>query len=156
MYLRSSSSDKTFRRPEAAAVRCSALVNASVHRDADCDSIPWIPAVEHVIAVPGVFDIHIIVVVPVFCPIFRPRVDEADPEAAVLEAGIAANHDQWVAVDAEVVVRTKVPAITVLGDAVAVVAAALLPVAVLGLPIMCAMLLPDGALLAFLSVLLLL
>jgi hypothetical protein len=45
-------------------------------------------------------------------------------------------------------VWTKVAAVTVLGNAVAIVAAALLPISVLGLPVMRAMVLPNGPLFA--------
>ncbi len=51
--------------------------------------------------------------------------------------------------------RTEIAIVAVIGNTVAVVAAALLPVAVLGLPIGRAMLLPVVMLLAFLAVLLL-
>jgi hypothetical protein len=127
-----------------------------VHKNGDCDSIPGIPTVVHVIAVPGVIDIHIIVVVPVVWPVFWPRVNNAEPEAAVLKAGIPANHHHGVAVDAEHVIRTKVPTITVLWNPVAVVAAALLPGAVLGLPVMRTITLPSDPLFASVPVLLLL
>ena len=50
-------------------------------------------------------------------------------------------------------ILTEVPTITVLWNAVAVVATALLPVAVLGLPVMCAMLLPHLPLLTLLHAL---
>jgi hypothetical protein len=65
-----------------------------------------------------------------------------------LEAGIAANYYYGVAVDPESVTRAEVDTITVLWNAVAIVAAALLPGAVLGLEATCAMLLPDAPLLA--------
>ena len=55
--------------------------------------------------------------------------------------------------DAERVTRTKVATETVIWNAVAVVAAALLPGAVLGLPARCAMLLPGGLLFALLHTL---
>jgi len=73
-----------------------------------------------------------------------------------LKAGISADDHYRVAVNAEGVIRAKVTVIAVFGNAVAVVAAALLPVAMLGLPVACAMLLPDSLLFAFLAVLLLL
>ena len=53
-------------------------------------------------------------------------------------------------------VRAKVTAIAGIGNAIAVVAAALLPVTMLGLPVARTMLLPDSLLFAFLAVLLLL
>ena len=127
-----------------------------VQVDADGDSIARIPAVVQVIAVSGVVDIHVIVVVPVVRPVFRPRISKAEPKSAVLEARITTNHHHGVAVDSERVLRTKVAIVTVLWNAVPVVATALLPVAVLGLPVMCAMLLPGATLFAFLPVLLLL
>ncbi len=49
-------------------------------------------------------------------------------------------------------VRTKVAAVTVLGNAIASVATALLPITVLGLPVMRAMVLPNGLLFAWLPV----
>jgi len=54
------------------------------------------------------------------------------------------------------VIRTKVTVIAVIRNAITVVAAALLPIAVFRLPVTRAMLLPDSLLLAFLPVLLLL
>jgi len=107
--------------------------------------------VVQVVAIPGVNDIHIIVVVPIVRPVFWPWVNYTEPKAVVLEARIPANILQLVPEDTESVVRTKVAAVTVLGNAVSVVAAALLPIAVLGLPVMCAMLLPNGPLFAWLS-----
>src|ERR1700686_2980451 len=96
-----------------------------VHKNGDCDSIPGIPTVVHVIAVPRIVDIHIIVVIPVVRPVFRPRVKDAEPKPAVLEGGIPANHYHRVTVDAERVIRAEVTSITVLRNAVAVVAATL-------------------------------
>jgi len=122
-----------------------------VHKNGDCNSIPGIPTVVHVIAVPGIVDIHIIVVIPIVRPVFRPRIKDTEPKAAVLEAGIPANHYHRVAVDAERVIRAEVTPITVLWNAVAVVAATLLPGAVLGLEATCAMLLPDSPLFALLA-----
>ncbi|HXQ25701.1 MAG TPA: hypothetical protein VN822_04770, partial [Candidatus Acidoferrales bacterium] len=51
-------------------------------------------------------------------------------------------------------IGTKVATVTVIWNAVAVVAAALLPVAVLGLPVVCPMLLPDSLLFVCLPMLL--
>ena len=52
--------------------------------------------------------------------------------------------------------RTEVAVVAVLWNAVSVIAAALLPVTVLGLPVMCSMLLLSATLFGFLPVLLLL
>ena len=120
------------------------------------DSVAGIPSVVQVVAAARVVDIHIIVVVPVVGPVFRPRVNQTEPIASVLEARVSAHDNYWVAVDAERVTRTKVAIVAVVRNAVAIVAAALLPIAVLGLPVMRAMLPPVTLLLAFLATLLLL
>ena len=124
-----------------------------VHVDADCNAILGIAAVVQIIPVSRVVNVHIIIFVPVVRPILRPRVNNAEPKAAVLEARISADHYHGVAVDAECVRRTKVATIMVVWDAVAVVAAALLPIAVLRLPVMGATLLPDAPLLTLLNAL---
>ena len=128
----------------------------SVQINGNGDSIAGIPSVVQVIAVSRVVDIHIIVVVPVVGPVFRPRVNQTEPIASVLEAWVSAHDNYWVAVDAERVTRTKVAIVAVVGNSVAIVTAALLPIAMLGLPVMRTMLLPVALLLAFLPALLLL
>jgi len=120
--------------------------------DANRNAIPRVTTVVQVVAVVGVDDIHIIVVVPIVRPVFRPRVNHIEPKAVVLETRIPANYLQAIAGDAEPVIRTKVATVTVLRNAVAIVAAALVPIAVLGLPVMRAMLLPNGPLFAWLSI----
>jgi hypothetical protein len=133
-----------------------ALDEPLVHVDADCNSIAWMPAVVQVVSVIRIIDIYIIAVVPVVGPIFGPRVNEAEPKAAVLEAGIPTNNQDGKTIDAEPVITPKMPTEAVLRNAVAGVTAALPPVTVLGLPAMCATLLPSAPLFAFLSMLLLL
>jgi len=86
----------------------------------------------------------------------RPRIHETEPKAIVLEAGIAPNDHDGVAVDAEKVIRAEIAIVAVRGNAVAMVASALLPRAVLGLPVMRAAALPGTLLLACLLALLLL
>ncbi len=127
-----------------------------VYVNADCDSILGIPAVVQIIPVPGVVDVHIIVFVPIVWPVLRPRINDAKPKATVLETGISTDHHDGVGVDTEGVRRTKVAAIMVVRDAVAIVAAALLPIAVLRLPVMSATLLPHAPLFSLLNALCLL
>ena len=125
-----------------------ALDEPLVYVDTDGDSIPGIPAVVQVIAVLGVVDIHIIVFVPVVFPVFWPWVNDTEPKAAVLEAGIPPTDHQREAVDVEPVILTEVAAKIVFRNTVAAVAATLLPAAVLSLPSTGAMLLPHGSLIA--------
>lgn len=108
----------------------------ALKRDIDRNSLAGITAVVHVVAVVLVADVHIVVVVPVIAPAGRPGIDRTDPIALILEARISAYHQKGEAADAESVARAKVPAVPVLGDTVAAVAAALLPVAVVGLPVL--------------------
>jgi hypothetical protein len=122
----------------------------SVYIYRDCDPIPGVPAVVQVIAVFGVNDIDIIVVVPIVRPVLWPWVHETEPKAAVLEPRIPAIQLQRVPVDAEPVIRAKAATIMGLWNAVAGVTATLPPIAVLGLPVTCAMLLPHLPLLTWL------
>ena len=101
-----------------------------LHRDADRNSDAGIPLVVKVIAVVDVGDVNVIIVIPVVTPIFWPRINEANPIALVLEARVPANNQEGQAINAESVIRTKVSAITVVRNAVAVVATTLLPGAV--------------------------
>jgi hypothetical protein len=101
-----------------------------LHRDADRNSDARIPAVEHVIAVVDIANIDVVGVVPVISPGFWPWVNQTEPIAVVLEAGISAHNQEGKAGDAEAMVLTKVSPETVVRNAVAVVAASLLPGAV--------------------------
>ena len=87
-----------------------------------------------VIASVDVRDINIVVVIPVTAPVFRPRVNETDPIALILEAWVPSNNQKRQAVDAELMGPTKVSPVTVVRDTVTVVAATLLPVAVVRVP----------------------
>ena len=73
-----------------------------------------------------------------------------------MEAGISADEHHGVAVNPEGMIRAKVTVIAVFGNAIAVIAPALLPIAMLRLPVTRATLLPGSLLFAFLPVLLLL
>ena len=122
----------------------------SVHVYGNCDSIPRVPAVVQVIAVFGVNDIHIIVVVPIVRPVLWPWVHETEPKASVLEPRIPAIQLHRVPVDVEPVIRPKAATIVGIWNAVAGITATLPPIAVLGLPVTCAMLLPHCSLLIML------
>ena len=105
-----------------------------LHRDADRYSDVGIPAVVQVVAVVDVSDVDVVVVIPVIAPVFRPWVNKTYPIALILEARVPTNDQERQAVDAEPMVATKVSAVTVVRDAVAVIAATLLPVAVVRVP----------------------
>ena len=83
--------------------------------------------VEQVIPVVDVGDINVVIVIPVIPPVFRPWVNQTYPVALILEAWVSANNHEGQAVDAESMVRPKVSTEAVVRDAVAVVASALLP-----------------------------
>ena len=73
----------------------------------------------------------------------------------VLEAGLSRRDTERQAVDAEPMLRSEVLRVPVFGNAVTDVAAALIPTTMVGLPALCAMLLPAAVpcALLFLSVL---
>src|ERR1019366_8612703 len=108
----------------------------SLHRNADGDADARISLVVHVVPIVLIHNINVVTFVPVVSPIARPRVNQAKPKAVVLEAREPANDHIGLAVDDEPVVRTKVAIVTVVRDTVAVVAAALLPRAMVRLPVL--------------------
>src|SRR5579863_6318024 len=103
-------------------------------RDADRKPDTGIAPVVQVVAVVNIGDVNVVVVIPVISPVFRPWVNKTDPIALILEAGESTNNHEGQAVDAEPMVATKVSTVMVVGDSVAVVAAPLLPVAVVRVP----------------------
>src|SRR5450755_3498548 len=107
-----------------------------LQRDVDGNSLARVVAVVQVVAVIHIVDVNIVVVVPVVPPLIWPRVNRTDPVALVLEARVSAYNQEGKAVDAEVVAGAKVSAVPVIRNAVATVAATLLPRAVIGLPVL--------------------
>jgi hypothetical protein len=108
----------------------------TLQRDVDRNSLAGIPAVVQVIAVVDIVDVNVIVVVPVVSPGSRPRINRTDPIALILETRVSAYDQEREGVDAKPVARPKVSTVTVVRNAVATVATALLPVAVVGLPVL--------------------
>ena len=84
----------------------------------------------HIVAVIPVIHVDIVVVVPVIRPIFRPRVEERYPVTLVLEAWISAINHEGAAGDPKPMLRAEIAAIAVLRNPIAVIAATLLPGAV--------------------------
>jgi hypothetical protein len=120
--------------------------HALLHRDADRDPNTWVASVVQVIAVVDIADIDLVIVVPVVAPVGRPRVNDTQPVAVVLEARIPANHDEGQALNTETMVRAEITAKTVVRNAISVVATALLPCAMVRLPVPCPVLLPGSLL----------
>jgi hypothetical protein len=116
---------------------------------ADSDSIAGITAVVQIVSVPVVIHIHVIAVVPIACPVFWPRVNQSEPEATVLEAAISAYIHYRETVDAEPVILPVIGTETVIRNAVAAIPAALLPGAVIGLPVTCTIVLPGDLLFVY-------
>ncbi len=110
--------------------RASPEAHRFLHRDADRNSRAGIPGIEQVVAVVYIGDINIVVVIPVIPPVIRPRVNQTDPIALVLEARISAHNQERQSINAEPMIPPEVSTETVVRDAVAVVAATLLPGAV--------------------------
>jgi hypothetical protein len=117
-----------------------------LHRDSNCNPDSGISAVVHVVAIVNVGYIHVVIVIPVIAPVFRPRINRCDPIAPVLEAWIASIHHERQAVDAKSVFWSEVSAEPVVGNAVSVIATALVPVAMVGIPALRAMPLPCALL----------
>jgi hypothetical protein len=108
---------------------------APLQRDVDGNSLAGISPVIEVVTVVDVVDVNVVVVVPVVSPVLRPWVNGADPVALVLKTRVSAYNQERKAVDAKAVARAKVSAVPVVGNAIALIAAALPPVAVVGLPV---------------------
>jgi hypothetical protein len=102
----------------------------SLQRDVDCNRDGRVPVVKQVIAVINIADINVVGIVPVIRPVFRPRVYEAEPITLILEAGKSAHYEEGTPVDSEGVRRPKVPTEPIVRNAVTVIAATLLPSAV--------------------------
>lgn len=107
----------------------------SLERDADRNADARITLVVHVISVVSIDNINVVGFVPVVCPGAGPRVNQAKPVAAVLEARESADNHIRLTKDDKGVARAKVSVVTVIWNTVAVVASALLPRAVVRLPI---------------------
>src|SRR5258706_12318641 len=100
-------------------------------------------AVVHVIPVVDVVHVNVVGVVPGARPVFRPRINDAEPEASVLESRVSAHDDDWVAANSEPVSTAKIRVEAIFRNAVAPVASAFMPTMMLVLPVFCAMVLPD-------------
>ena|ERR1700719_1435575 len=124
---------------------------ALIQVKADGYAVAGISAVVEIISVAFVVHVYVIAVIPIARPIFRPRINQTKPIAAVLEALSAANEDHGKAVDAERMVLAVGLPEAVVGNAVTAVSSPLLPCPVLGLPTVGPILLESDLLLMDLS-----
>jgi len=103
-------------------------------RNRNGDWVVRVIAVVQIVPIPGVVKIHIVGLVPVIPPAFRPRIDNRDPVSVILEARLSSDEDQGKTVDAEEVVVPEEEPEADVGDPVAVIAAALVPALMFILP----------------------
>src|SRR5581483_9905626 len=112
--------------------------------DFDRQRVVGVTRIDEVVTAVHPRDVDGIGVEPVTRPVIRPRIQELEPIALILEARVPAGVFKRQAVDPEAVSVAEVGAIPVVGNAVTTVSAALLPTAVFRLPVLRAMLLPYG------------
>jgi hypothetical protein len=99
-------------------------------------------SIVHVVSIIDVVYINIIGFIPFGCPVFRPRIGETEPEAAVLESGVSVHDDNWGTANAKPVCTAKMCTEAIFRNAVTPVAATLAPTTMFMLPIACTMVLP--------------
>jgi hypothetical protein len=99
--------------------------------------------VVHVVSVVDVVHIDIVSPVPGSGPGFRARINHAEPVATVLEPRVAFNHYDRHLMHAEPVSAAEVGVKAIVRNAVSVISAAIVPGAMLALPIMRTLALPD-------------
>ncbi len=121
-----------------------------LHRDADRDPAFWIAPVIEVITVVNKDDVDLVVVVPVVAPFSWPRIHNAQPVSAILKARVAALHPERQTMDSESMLRAEITAKAIVRDAVACIATALAPGAMIRLPVRGPMLLPGSLLVVLL------
>ena len=114
-----------------------------LQRDVDCDCDSRMLSVEHVIPVIDVVHIDIVGSVPNGRPGFWTRINHSKPEASELETWGTFDHHDWYVVHAKPVSPAKMSAEAIVRNAVSVIAAAFVPGAMLSLPIVRTLALPD-------------
>lgn len=118
-------------------------MRSALHHDRDREPDLRIPAVEKVVAI-IVVDVDIVGVVPIFRPVFRPRVNKQEREPSIDETWIP-HVDSRPRSDAEEVPAAEIDTELVLGNVVAPIAAALRPCAMVRVPMLCAILCPGSS-----------
>ncbi len=103
-------------------------------------------AVVHVITVIDVVHINVVGLVPPGRPVFRPRINQTEPEAAVLESGVSLYNNDGDAANAKPVAPAEMRTEAVFRNAIAPVASALAPTMMFALPIPGTVILPNVSL----------
>ena len=114
-----------------------------LQRDVYSNSNPRMLSVVHVISVIDVVDVDIVGPIPNRRPTFWARINHAKPEAPELEARGTFDHHDWDVVDAKPMSTAKMRTEAIFRNAVSVVAAPFVPGAMLTLPIVRPLALPD-------------
>jgi hypothetical protein len=101
--------------------------------------------VAEVVAVIHVIDVNVVGLIPIGRPGFRPRINNREPEAAVLKARASIDDDHGSAVNAEIVSTAKMLAEPIGRNAIAHIASAVVPRTVIVFPMLSALARPDVA-----------
>jgi hypothetical protein len=115
---------------------------SGLERDTDCDADTRVSPVVHVVPIVSVANVNVVGFVPVACPRVWPRINKAEPIAAVLKAWESADDHVGLTEDYELMARSEMAVVMIGRNTVAIVAAALLPRAVVRLPVLRSMSLP--------------
>jgi hypothetical protein len=106
-----------------------------LHRNRYRDSDARIVRVIQIVTIICVVQIDVIGLVPVRRPIVRPRIDERNPIAVVLESRKPADKQYRKTAYPEMVVTSEIETETGIGNAIAIVSATLLPRFVIAAPV---------------------
>jgi len=124
------------------AARCETAPVVLLHGHADGNARPGIATIEEIISVVHIVDVHVVRVIPVISPVFRPRVHRAEPIAAVLKARVSSHDHERENADFEAMIPPEVSAEMLIGNEIPLITATLPPGTVIRLPVVRAMLLP--------------
>ena len=123
--------------------RFDGFVIRLLQRYVDRDVHSRMATIAEVVPVIYVVNVNVVGLIPVRCPGFRPRINNREPEAAVLEARASVDDDHGRAVNAEIVPTAKMLAEPVLWNAIACIASAVVPGAVFTFPVPSTLTRPD-------------
>ena len=97
----------------------------------------------HVISVSDIVHIDVVGFVPRARPVFRPRINETEPEAPVLESGVSVHDNCWGVANAKPAATAKIRTEAVFRNVVTAVTPTFAPTTMFTLPIPCSVVLPN-------------